>query len=126
MISTNKSFYFVSKFMRVTSRTLIDTWNNYILGVFSNNFDKWTIYIIAANALFFWYFKIKTVMDICCQTSSSLAIILNLMNRCVIWDEEINSSILKYGESTASDVSLKKLIPGSLLSSIKIFSNQKN
>ena len=36
------------------------------------------------------------------------------------WDKEINSSILKYGESTDSDLSLKK-ISGSLLSSIKTF-----
>ena len=41
------------------------------------------------------------------------------------WDEEINSFILKYGESTASDLLLKKLMSGSLLSSIKTFLKSK-
>ena len=40
------------------------------------------------------------------------------------WDEE-NSFTLKYGESTASDLLLKKLMSGSLLSSIKTFIKSK-
>ena len=41
------------------------------------------------------------------------------------WDEEINSFPLKYGESTASDLLLKKLMSGSLLSSVKTFLKSK-
>ena len=40
-------------------------------------------------------------------------------------DEELNSPILKYYESAASALSLKKLTSGSLLSSIKTFWKSK-
>ena len=39
-------------------RRLMDTWNNCILGVFSNNFDTCTFYVIAVNALSFWVFLV--------------------------------------------------------------------
>ena len=43
-----------------------------------------------------------------------------LFKMVLVWDEELNSSILKCGESTVSDLSSKEFISGSLPSSIKI------